>query len=205
MDIEFDFLFAIFKGVAVLLLTYGLILYPAIKPFIAWERLEPFLASPFHETVLLTLLFGQCMEYIALYITPNVGAISSLIVMLIYSLFLLAFQSAKKSTEHNLLESEDSSEDESSQIEIDTDGSSSEAESSSKEEGKPEIDDLQTTNNACSKSEESENDDPEIETTLPSETTASAAPQTNQVQGENEQDVFTLLAASTVVAETTVE
>jgi hypothetical protein len=90
MTFDFPLLWEICIGSATLLATGALLIYPAAVPHL--RDLEMFVfESPLMESVILPLAFWQCLEKIAL-MKPSVGALSPIIVVLLYALYLFAWR-----------------------------------------------------------------------------------------------------------------
>lgn len=90
MTFDFPLLWEICIGSGTLLATGALLIYPAAVPHL--RDLEMFVfESPLMESVILPIAFWQCLEKIAL-MKPSVGALSPVIVVFLYALYLFAWR-----------------------------------------------------------------------------------------------------------------
>jgi len=172
-DSTIDTTYQLATATAALLGTYLVLFYPALRPYIVQQA--PALATPVWENLFLPLVLYRCLELSALMATPTVGALTPLIVVVGYLCYLQGFRCITDYV---------APEDLSSQEEEDNASSSDETSGSSNEESSLTIEppELAATSEENPDNEEAPIDVPPITT----------------VEGQNPEDVFTVLAASQV-------
>jgi hypothetical protein len=168
-DSAIDTTYQLATTTAALLGTYLVLFYPALRPYIV-QRVPAF-ATPVWENLFLPLVLYRCLELSALMATPTVGAMTPLIVVVGYLCYLYSFGCM-----HDYIMS--------SKVEEEDNDSSSDETSGSSEESSLTIEPPEL---AAASEENPDNEDVAIDIS-----------QITTVEGQNPEDVFTVLAASQV-------